>query len=105
MQHRSSLHRNQSERHGAVAALNNAAAGTANWTNGKRDSHRHSKRLSHNNAYRSSQGMMINATQPVTYQNVDTSALHHPPGRDAESVRKGGFWYNVCSIVTCSACT
>ena len=79
------------------------------WTNGKRDSgHRQSKqRMSHHhhsNPYRSSQGMMVN-NQPVTYQNVDTNALHHSNGgRDAESVRKGGFWYNICSIITCNNC-
>ncbi|CDS12199.1 Putative CK1/CK1/CK1-G protein kinase [Lichtheimia ramosa] len=101
MQRRSSMQRG----HGAVAALNDATAGRGNR---RRDTgQRHSRqRLNHHgaNAYRSSQPMMSN--QPVTYQNIDTSALHHgAAGQDAESLGKGGFWRSFCSIVTCNICT
>ncbi|KAL1936736.1 hypothetical protein VTP01DRAFT_870 [Rhizomucor pusillus] len=109
-EHRSSLHRNQSHRHGAVAALNNAAAvGGANPTRGnsKRDNaHRHSKQRmnAQHNPYGSSQPMR--AGQPVTYQNGDTSALHRASaGRDAESVHGGGFWQVLCAFFTCKMCT
>ncbi|ORY97955.1 kinase-like domain-containing protein [Syncephalastrum racemosum] len=95
------LHRNQSHRHhGAVAALNNAAAGSRGAQQQRRHSKQHQR---HSNAYRSSQGMV--AHPPVTYQNVDTGALHHSAAQDAESVRKGGFWHSLCSLVTCNMCT
>ncbi|KAG0166510.1 casein kinase I [Apophysomyces sp. BC1015] len=105
---RSSLHRNTSHRHGAVAALNNAAQGyrsrrdVPRRNSRQRCSYQQQEPLSSYQRHRSSQPMMINTNQP-TYQNMDNNNMH--AAQDVESVHKQDFWQKLFTAVTCGVCT